>query len=147
MNQRYQTFTQTIASIYYDIQKIKTAKIAEFGLKGSQVQCIFHLYQHPEGLTISSLSKLCEEDKAAISRNIPTLQKEGIVKSEIQEGRKYGTLFSLTDKGNKVANHLEQSIFEAVEKGSEGLTDHERQIFYSTLELIHQNLQAYQEEL
>ena len=75
MINRFELFTTTITQIYKNLQRIKMQEMSGFELRGTYVMCMFELNRNPEGLTITQLSQLCGEDKAAISRTISELVK------------------------------------------------------------------------
>ena len=107
------------------------------GLKGTHVMCIFFLHMNPDGLTASHLSKLCSEDKAAISRAVATLQEKGYVKSE---EKKYRDMLHLTKDGEELALKIDELISQWVTTGGDSLTEEERNVFYKALGKIAQNL-------
>ena len=113
------------------------------GLKGDQVMSMFHLKQHPEGLTASQLCTLCAEDKAAVSRTISFLKNEGFVTSE--GPKNYRAVLKLTPAGQTVANQFDGLIADWVSSGGSGLTDQERSDFYRGLSLIANNLRSKME--
>lgn len=139
MIQRFQDFVSGISSCYKYIQHIKSMEMAEFGLKGAHVMCLFFLHQNPQGLTASRLCQLCAEDKAAISRTISSLQREGFIASS---DKKYRALLQLTQKGNQVAQQFTQLIEQWVDFGGSGLSEEDRTTFYQALNLISNNLKT-----
>lgn len=140
MNQRFDAFVTGITVCYKYIQRIKSAEVTEFGLKGAHVMCMFYLNQHPEGLTASQLCALCAEDKAAISRTVSFLKNEGYVCSE--GPRNYRALLRLTPAGQAIAGQFNDFIADWVSSGGDGLTDQERRDFYHGLNLIANNLRS-----
>lgn len=147
MIRRFETFTSEIAAMQRCIQKIKSAEMTEFGLKGGHVMCLFYLYRHPEGLTAAELSALCEEDKAAISRAVVDLEERKFVFCQQSgEKKKYRAKLFLTRGGTEVAVRVNQRVENAVERGGAGLSGQERTIFYNSLGKIADNLQKYCEE-
>ena len=143
MIQRFDAFVTGITVCYKYIQRIKSAEVTEMGLKGAHVMCMFHLKQHPEGLTASQLCALCAEDKAAVSRTITFLKNEGFVTSE--GPRNYRAVLKLTSAGQTVANQFDGLIADWVSSGGSGLTDQERSDFYRGLSLIANNLRSKME--
>ncbi len=137
MIERFQSFVTGITICYKYVQRIKSAEMTEFGLKGTHVMCVFFLYHHPEGLTAAELCQLCAEDKAAISRTLATLQSKGYIQSG---EKKYRAKITLTDSGVVLAKKVDTVIEQWVGFGSAGLEEEEREIFYHTLELISGNL-------
>ena len=137
MIQRFQAFVTGITVCYKYIQRIKSAEMTEFGLKGTHMMCLFFLHHQPEGLTAAQLCQLCAEDKAAISRTLATLQKDGYI---LAGEKKYRAPLQLTEKGLAVATQVDQLISQWVGFGGDGLTDEERTIFYRCLDQISSNL-------
>jgi DNA-binding MarR family transcriptional regulator len=143
MIQRFDAFVTGITVCYKYIQRIKSAEVTEMGLKGAHVMSMFHLKQHPEGLTASQLCTLCAEDKAAVSRTISFLKNEGFVTSE--GPKNYRAVLKLTPAGQTVANQFDDLIADWVSSGGSGLTDQERSDFYRGLSLIANNLRSKME--
>ncbi len=141
--ERFEAFVMGITSCYKYIQRIKSAEMTEFGLKGTHVMCLFYLQHYEEGVTAASLCRLCGEDKAAVSRTLATLRERGYV---VPEGRAYRALWHLTDSGREIADHLDQLIEQWVGHGGDGLNDDERTVFYAALDKISANLRETIEE-
>lgn len=137
MNQRFQSFVTGITICYKYIQRIKSVEMTSFGLKGTHAMCIFFLHHNPQGLTAAQLCQLCAEDKAAISRTLASLQKEGYLESG---EKKYRAALRLTGKGREVACQVDELVAQWVGFGGDGLTEEERTIFYKCLEHISGNL-------
>ncbi len=137
--ERFQAFVTGISVCYKYIQKIKSVEMTEFGLKGAHAMCLFFLHSHPEGLTAAQLSQLCAEDKAAVSRSLASLMEQGYIESD---EKKYRSRIRLTKRGEEVANHIDEMIERWVESGGVGLSEQDREVFYSSLELIANNLRG-----
>ncbi len=137
MIQRFQAFVTGITVCYKYIQRIKSAEMTEFGLKGTHMMCLFFLHHQPEGLTAAQLCQLCAEDKAAISRTLATLQKDGYITTGT---KKYRAQLQLTEKGLDLARQVDGLISQWVGFGGDGLSDEDRATFYRCLELISTNL-------
>lgn len=137
MIKRFEAFVTGITLCYKYIQKIKSAEMTELGLKGTHVMCIFFLSHNPEGLTAAQLCRLCAEDKAAVSRTVAELQREGYV---APGEKRYRAALRLTEKGEEVARRVDGLIEQWVAFGGAGLSDSDREAFYRALELISNNL-------
>ena len=111
--------------------------MTELGLKGTHVMCIFFLSHNPEGLTAAQLCRLCAEDKAAVSRTVAELQREGYV---AHGEKRYRAALRLTEKGMEIAKKVDELIEQWVAFGGAGLSDSDREAFYRALELISNNL-------
>lgn len=138
MIDRFQSFVTGITACYKYIQRIKSAEMTEFGLSGTHVMAVFYLYHNSGGLTAAELSRLCAEDKAAVSRTVSSLQQNGYIQSG---EKKYRALLQLTPKGMELGSKVDEVILQWVSFGGDGLTDEDRTTFYRVLEQISGNLQ------
>ncbi|WP_444327951.1 MarR family transcriptional regulator, partial [Paratractidigestivibacter sp.] len=76
---RFEGFVGLIAAIEKEIQRIKTAELARFGLRAGDLMCVYNLDKHPEGLTSAELARLAGIDRAAVSRVVSRLTTDGFV--------------------------------------------------------------------
>lgn len=139
---KYELFSTFISSIYHDIQRIERTEMEKFGLKGPHVQCLLVLSRCPDGITAARMCELCEKDKAAISRTLAELEKEGLVCRMERNGSRYRAMLVLTERGQETAKAVNEKVRLAVERAGEGLEDDQRQVFYQVLSLIAGNLHA-----
>ena len=119
MQQRFETFTVLIAKISRSIRRIKAEEMSEFHLKGPHVSCLYYLTQLGP-LTAGQLCDRCEEDKAAVSRSLDYLEKNGYVTCA-EGSRRYRSPLGLTEKGAAVCRVLNEKIERVVEAASRGL--------------------------
>ncbi|MDE6433843.1 MAG: MarR family transcriptional regulator [Lachnospiraceae bacterium] len=141
MTQRFELFYTTINQIHRNLQRIKLKEMENFGLKGIHVMCLFELNHNPEGLTLTQLSSLCGEDKAAISRAISELTKRKLVTSDAE--KKYRAPITLTKDGQYLADEIDKKAEAAVIAGSGNLTPDQRNALYKMLTYISDNLDNY----
>ena len=141
MKQRFALFVTAINQIYRCIQKLKSTEMADFGLKGNHVMCLFQLRQHEEGLTSAELAQLCEEDKAAISRSVAELKACGLVCVPEGETKRYRVKITLTREGHEITERMDEKIIDAVMTAAQGYSPEEREHFYRVLLQIADNLQ------
>ena len=141
MLSRYEQFTLSVASIYRCIQKIQRVEMARYGLKGPHAQCLLAMRRYPDGITASELCTLCDKDKAAISRTVAELEREGMVDRLGKNGNFYRAALMLTERGREAAEHVAVRAQHAVEAASEGLSEGNRRVLYAALELIASHLQ------
>lgn len=141
MKIRYSEFTTLISSINKNIQKIKNIEMIEFGLKGNQVQCLYFLFNEPNGLSSSILCNLCGEDKAAISRTLADLESKGLVVEENNNDKKYKKPILLTNKGHEIGEFINSKIEKIWSDASFNINDNERTYLYNSLHKINKNLQ------
>jgi DNA-binding MarR family transcriptional regulator len=144
MENRFENFTFRILQLSKLIQRIKNITVREYGLKAVHVMCIVYLHNASQGLTNTELVKLTLEDKAAISRALGHLKEQELVVGG--EAHNKGVYF-LTEKGEKVAQHIFEASADAVNAGGANLTEENRVIFYDSLDKIANDLDAYYREL
>ena len=141
MKQRFETFVTAISQISRSLQRLKSSQMAEFGLKGTHVMCLYQLQQHEDGLTAARLTQLCDEDKAAISRCISELMEKNLVTSPDDTPKRYRKIITLTEKGRQVTAAMDQKIIDAVAAAAQGYSQEERETFYHVLLQVADNLQ------
>ena len=141
MKQRFETFVTAIGQISRSLQKLKSSEMADFGLKGTHVMCLYQLQQHEAGLTAAQLTQLCDEDKAAISRSISELLDRGLVCSPEHSEKRYRKIIMLTDEGKEITAAMDQKISGAVMSAARGYSQEDREIFYHVLLQVAENLQ------
>ena len=137
--ERFETFVSDITELYRVIQQLKNLESARLGLEGRHVMFLNYLRANPEGVTAAELCRLCGEDKAAISRTAADLEKRQLIVRE----KGYRARISLTEEGAAAADSLKGLSDKIVEIGGADLSDHERQVLYSTLAKITENLISY----
>ena len=142
MISKYEMFSNSVACLSRDIQKLERMEMAKYGLKGPHAQCLLALSRYPEGLIATQLCDLCEKDKAAISRIVTELEDAQLVQRLERNGSRYRASLVLTPVGQKAAEAVSRTAQLAVERAGEGLTDADREIFYRVLDLIAENLHA-----
>ena len=140
MKERFETFTVLIAKISRSIKKIKNQEMAEYGLRGSHISCLYYLY-FSEGLTATDLCERCEEDKATISRSLEHLESNGYLICESRSAKRYKSPLVLTEKGKEVGKKIFDKVNRVLDEVSVGLTEEERIAFYRSLAVISDNLE------
>ena len=141
MEEKFQTFTVQISKLARMVKKIKSEEMAEFDLKGPNVSCLYYLLKCNGALTAKELTEICDEDKAAISRSLDFLEKEGYIFCESKFEKRYKSPLMLTDKGREVAVKLAEKIDKIVDFASAELDPNERLVMYKCLGIISGNLQ------
>lgn len=141
MKDRFETFTVTIAKINRNIRKIKNHEMAEYNLRSTHVSCLYYLYKS-DNMTATELCDKCEEDKAAISRTLDYLEKNGYLICDSKTTKRYKSPLVLTEKGKEVGKEIAKKIDRVLDKISDGLTEKERIEFYRSLAIISDSLEA-----
>ena len=140
MEDRFETFTVLIARISRSIRRLKAEEMERLGLKGPHVSCLYYLSLYDE-LTAAELCERCDEDKAAISRSLDDLEKNGYITCASGAGKRYKSPLRLTERGKAVGRAIGEKITRIVEAASEGLSEAERQTMYRALALVSENLE------
>ena len=140
MLRRFEEFCSIIASIQHHIQKIERDEMEKYGLKGPYAQYLVTMSHCPEGITAAQLSEMCDKDKAAVSRALAELERLALVTREKANDTAYRALVRLTEEGTAAARYVCDKVRQAVELAGKGLTDQDRQLFYSVLRRISGNL-------
>ena len=141
MKERFETFTVLINRISRNIRKIKNQEMAEYNLRSSHISCLYYLYMS-DGLTATELCERCEEDKAAVSRALDYLEKNGFIVCESKSAKRYKSPLSLTEKGKHVGKKIADKIAGVLDEISVGLTEEERIAFYRSLAIISESLEC-----
>ena len=140
MEERFETFTILIARISRSIKRIKSEEMADFELKGPHVSCLYYL-SLCEGMTAAELCERCDEDKAAISRSIDYLEKNGYLTCGSGGARRYRSPLRLTEKGRDACRTIGGRIDAIVAEASAGLGAEERAVMYRALGTIGSRLE------
>lgn len=143
---RFEVFTLGLSELMSSWNKIAADEMKPFGLKGTYVIYLIALYKHPEGLTSANLSEMCNRDKAEVSRAIKALESKGLIVRENTTVNGYRAKITLTEQGRESTTAIRERIKLAVEKGGAGLSEEERDNFYSALETISANLKKISKE-
>lgn len=141
MEERFEAFTVLIARINRSIKRIKAEEMAEFGLKGPHVSCLYYLALGAP-MTAAQLCERCDEDKAAVSRSLDYLERQGYVSCVSAATRKYKAPLCLTEKGWAVCWGINEKIDRIVTQAGADLSEVERQTMYHALATIDSRLEA-----
>ena len=143
MQDIFAQFSFTINKLNKLMQRVRAIEMHQYGLKTVHVMCLYYLNAHPEGLTATELVHRTLEDKAAISRAVLVLRKQGYV--TCAEGRKRP--ICLTEEGKRFAEYVAERAACAVERCQLDLSEEERTFFFRCLYSISDRLQIYYEKL
>lgn len=136
MEKDYVRFVRLISNISKSSSKIEALAMQEFGLKRIHAICLYSIFE-VEGkfVSASDICKQSHEDKAAVSRAINELEKQGLVVQAFDRNN-YRARLSLTEKGKAVAEKLSRAFESAAQTASRALSENERTQVISVLEKI-----------
>ena len=141
VEERFETFTVLIGRINRNIRKIKNQEMASYQLKSIHISCLYYLYS-TGSLTAAELCERCEEDKAAVSRALDYLEKEGYLEASDKNAKRYRHPLHLTEKGTQASSIIAAKIDAVLEEINSSLTEQERLAFYRSLTAISNRLDA-----
>ena len=124
-----------IGALDKEIQRIKTAELARFGLRASDLMVVYYLEKNPEGLTGADLARLADVDRAAVSRTVTRLAADGFVEVG-EESTRYRAPIRLTEKGYAAMAEVNGLISQIVRQAGGGLMDEQRRALYASLESV-----------
>lgn len=146
MLNRFERFSLAISEIDRCWHKLAADEMAKYDLNSPHAVYLNALYWNDEGITAAKLGELCCKNKADVSRMVSILEQKGLVTRETTGSNRYRALLKLTEEGKQAALHVQERAALAVELAGAGLSDENREIFYSALELITSNLQTLSKE-
>lgn len=143
MQERFRDFTLLISNVSRAINKIKNHEMKKYGLKGTQVSCLFYLYGKKQEMTATDICALCEEDKGAISRALKELENKGLITYKNDDNKKkYNSIILLTPSGYDTAEKITNTIAEIIKYDKTYITEKELIQFYGTFNKIYENLKT-----
>lgn len=144
MVSRFEAFSEYIVELNRYIQKIKEVEMNKLRLHAKHTMCLYYLGKYPDGLTSTELTKLCSEDKAAVSRTLTQLENGGFVSRGLPEDKRaYRAVYNLTESGEEIVKRINERVKSVIIGAGTGLSDEQRGELYSSLELILNNLKNY----
>ena len=139
MIDRFEKFSLSISELYYYLHKITRDEMEEYGLNGPHAIYFFILYRHKDGLTCAELSEKSFRNKSDVSRAMTLFEEKGLA---VKKGgtKNYRAKISLTEKGVLAAEKLRERAKVLTELISSGVSEKEREILYSSLDIIASNM-------
>lgn len=141
MIQRFEHFSYDVFEIVRCWHKLAADEMEVYGLTGAQVVYLNQLYRFSQGIPAAKLAQVCGRDKADASRMIAVLEQKGLAVRKAQGGNGYRAPVCLTEQGRQAAEAIRIRAAVAVENAGKGFSEQEREIFYTVLDTITQNLQ------
>ena len=131
------------------VDKIKSIKISEFGIRSAHFNCMMHIDLSSDGLTPTELSKDCGVDKAFVSRTTADLIKGGFIQTnqKFNDGRKYRNKYILTEKGKEVIKETKALIEKYFSEISDKISEYEMKCFMRVMMAITETANKKTEEI
>ena len=142
-NNRFEIFAPSVLQLAKTVQQIKSRKMAEYDLKGTNAHCLCEILDSgEEGLTAAELSARCEIDKAQVSRCMAELIERKLAYRNDAEGRRYKQKYRLTEAGVAIAKDIDAMAQNVRATIRRGISEAEMENFYRTLQSICDNFNA-----
>ena len=136
----FEQFSQAVGCLYRDMQKLQRAEMAKYGLKGIHAECLLAMLRYPEGMTCARLGRLCDKDKAAISRTVSELERQGLISRQENNGVRYRAVLHLTEQGTAAAGAVRAASMGRVKQAGEAMSAESRRSFCENADLLARNL-------
>lgn len=146
MIDRFERFSLGISEISKYWHKLAADEMEKYGLRGTHSVYLITMDKYPDGLTASELCKLCNRDKADVSRMMSIMEKKGLVTKEGVGGGAYKGAFKLTEEGKKAVKYVSARACLAVYHAGKDVSDEKREIFYEVLDSFSANLKKLCED-
>ncbi len=140
MIDRFEHFTHATNEISRFWRKLAAEELEKHGLKGMHAMYFTVLAKHPDGLTAPRICEYCGRDKGEVSRMMGILEEKAFVVKIGGHQNRYNGIFRLTEAGHEVAAQVTARAVKAVSLAGKDLTEEQREIFYSALDSITENL-------
>ena len=146
---RFTAFALNLANIERDLHKIKSKKMAEYGLRATHLMCMIQIFCNEDGLTSTEIARTCAIDKAFVSRITADLvdRKFVMFNEKYNDGRKYRQKFVLTEEGMKVMYEINEVVDKVIAKIYDQVSEEEIQHFYKILSVLNNNVMSAIEEV
>ncbi len=138
---RFEKFTLLIDGIHKSVNKIKVDTAPIFGVKGVHILWVYELLLSPDGLTATELATRSMVNRSLVSREIEELRSAGYIISGKDGGTRYKEKYILTDEGKAIAEKICREVLSVQNKVSDGISEEELEVFYSTLEKLNANFE------
>ncbi len=137
---RFDEFYHLTYGALKSIQKLKIMGMSPYELTGTHTMCLRHLYNSPDGLTRTGLTRLCDIDKAQVSRIINELCAKGYVIETENDNINYRKILRLTPMGKDTAEEINRLVLKINNYVSGDIPEDKMNNFYDTLTTICQKL-------
>lgn len=146
---RFTAFALNLANIERDLHKMKSKKMAEYGLRATHLMCMVQIFCHEDGLTSTEIARTCAIDKAFVSRITADLvdRKFVMFNEKYNDGRKYKQKFVLTEEGMKVMYEISDAVDKVIAKIYDQVSEEELKNFYKILEILNNNINLATDEI
>lgn len=135
----FEAFNSLLGSASKSLDRLKSKGMEKYGLSGTHTMCMRRMYESPEGLTRTELSKHLGVDRAQVTRIIGELLSEGLVE-ERGGSSYYRKKCVLTERGKEMTADVNARVNKILKFVSGDIEPERLDMFYETLNEICENL-------
>ena len=137
---RLEIFSTYLSSAAKSLQKIKNKGMIPYGLGSAHTICMRKIYDSKNGVTRAELARLCDVDKAQISRIIADLAEKQYIDCPDQTKNNYRQKIKLTEDGIRVTQEINAIVLRMNHAVSGDISIEDLCHFYETFEKICEGL-------
>ena len=137
---KFEEFSLGIHELYRSMHKNESVIMNKYGLRGAYVKYLVTMFRNPEGLTISQICEICDQDKAAVSRAVSELVGREFIWRDNPKGNHYRAKLKLTERGTELTKEICKSGENIIEEAVSGLSDEQREEFFELMSLVSRNI-------
>ena len=135
----FEAFNTLLGSASKSLDRLKSKGMEKYGLSGTHTLCMRRMYDYPDGLTRTELSRLLSVDRAQVTRIIGELLAEGLVE-ENGGSSYYRRKCMLTEKGKEMTADVNARVNKILKFVSGDIEPERLDMFYVILNEICENL-------
>ena len=131
-----------VHELYLTMHRVETKQMEKYGLRGAYVKYLVALLHTPDGLTISQLCEICDQDKAAVSRAVSELVGREFIWRDNPRKNHYRAKLKLSERGAELAKEVCNSSKAVFDEAIEGFSPEQRDAFYEFMFAVSENLHS-----
>lgn len=133
------SYRHLMLSNFTVFQKKVYEKLAEPDFSIGQPK-IFDFLFYNDGCMQKEIGYGCQIEPASVTSILATMEKNGYIRRESQEGNRRSLFVFLTEKGKKTAEKVNRVMLELEDEALSSLSLEERKVFLSFLKKVNSNL-------
>lgn len=135
---RFEEFVGLISALSKEVQRIKTTESSHMGLQGADIMILYYLGHSEHGMTGAELARAAGVTRAAVSRTLSHMEREGFVRIDASEDKKtrYRVPVVLTERGRAAADRADERIGYVMRTVASVQTSRDRMVMYASLKNV-----------
>jgi DNA-binding MarR family transcriptional regulator len=143
MEDRFDMFIYLISGINKNIQRIRSDKANEEGIKTVNTIWLLQMRNEPDGITANELAQKCLVDKSLISRELVQMEHKGLIRCDmVLEETKFIRKIFLTEKGKQIADKFSGIAQKIQSIVNTGINSDDLKTFYRVLRVFYDRIES-----